>query len=137
MADKRTRVTPDRRKGGMSEAEKGVGKLHTLHEGEMVLNRPTTQKLLNVLGIAKSTAESMSPAVLMKRVKTVIDQAKRDVDKDKEPSKEGAKPASRRVGGMSRPARTAPARRKGGMSASDDKTERQRRAGKTPMRDLL
>ena len=46
-ADKRpARYTPDRRKGGMSEAEKGKGKIHLLHEGEIVLNRPTTKKLL-------------------------------------------------------------------------------------------
>lgn len=136
----------------MSEAEKNKGKLHILHEGEIVLNRPTTQKLLNVLGLSKDTAMKMAPATLMKRVKTVIDQAKREADKVKEPSPAGAKPASRKAGGMSRPARKAPARQaggmsrparkaparqKGGMAASEERADRDKRLGRHPMRDTL
>lgn len=122
---------PDRRKGGMSEAEKGKGKVHVLHEGEIVLNRPTTKKLLDVLGIAKDTAMKMAPGSLMKRVQTLVDQAKREVDKVKEPSKEGAMP-KRRKGGMARasPVKSAPARRKGGMARSDPgKNAPKRQAG--------
>lgn len=137
----------------MSEAEKGTGKIHILHEGEIVLNRPTTQRLLDVLGISKDTAMKMAPATLMKRVKTVIDQAKREVDKVKTPSPEGAKKAparmaggmsrparkapARMAGGMSRPARKAPARQKGGMAASEAREERDKRLGRHPMRDTL
>jgi len=135
------RETPDRRVGGMSEAEKGTGKLHMLHEGEIVLNRATTKRLLDVLGISKETAMKMAPGTLMKRVKTVIDQAKREVDKVMSPSKMGAKKApARKEGGMSRPARKAPARQKGGMSApgtSQYRAERDQRLGNYPMRDTL
>ena len=119
MADssiKRSREVPDRRIGGMSEAEKGKGKLHLLHEGEIVLNRAVTGRLLNILGLSKDTAMKMSGPSLMKRVKTVLDQAKREVDKVKEPSAEGAVP-KRESGGMARAARKAPKRQAGGMAA--------------------
>jgi len=147
-ASRPARYTPDRRKGGMSEAEKGKGKIHLLHEGEIVLNRPTTKRLLDVLGISKDTAMKMSPQTLMKRAKTVIDQAKREVDKVKEPSKAGAVPKRmaggmsraappRQKGGMARPERKAPSRQTGGMAAADARAERDKRLGRLPQYDTI
>lgn len=144
------RYTPDRRVGGMSEAEKGKGKLHLLHEGEIVLNRATTKRLLDVLGLAKDTAMKMAPASLMKKVKQVIDIADRGMNKDKEtaaPRRQTggmARPArvapSRKTGGMSRPARSAPSRAKGGMAApgtSEARAEREQRLGRHAFKDTL
>ena len=150
MADRGARETPDRRVGGMSEAEKGTGKLHMLHEGEIVLNRPTTQMLLKKLGISKETAMKMSGPALMKRVKSglsgEIQNVTGNVKKGVEAVKKGVERIKERMapkrmkGGMSRPARKAPSRMKGGMSApgsSSARAERSMRLGQYPDRDSL
>lgn len=141
MVKRMQREAPDRRVGGMSEAEKGKGKLHMLHEGEIVLNRPTTKRLLDVLGLSKDTAMKMAPASLMKKVKEVIDIGKRGMNKDKGTPEPMKKTPSRMKGGMSAPVkrvkRTAPARRKGGMSAADHRAEMDKKAGRLPRYDTL
>ena len=135
MSGRPPRMTPDRRTGGMSEAEKGTGKLHMLHEGEIVLNRATTNMLLKKLGISKDTAMKMAAAPLMKRVKDVL-TAVGDVKKAVAPAPK--RPAPKRMkGGMSRPSRKAPARQKGGMAASDERAERDKRLGRRPQYDTL
>ena len=148
MSGRPPRMTPDRRTGGMSEAEKGTGKLHMLHEGEIVLNRATTNMLLKKLGISKDTAMKMAAAPLMKRVKDVL-TAVGDVKKAVAPAPKRMKGGmaapkrperlapKRMKGGMARPARKAPARMKGGMSASDERAERDKRLGRRPQYDTL
>lgn len=138
MPGRPPRMTPDRRTGGMSEAEKGTGKLHMLHEGEIVLNRATTNMLLKKLGISKDTAMKMAAAPLMKRVKDVL-TAVGDVKKAVEPApKRPERVAPKRMkGGMARPSRKAPARQKGGMAASDKRAERDKRLGRRPQYDTL
>ena len=153
MAYRAAREAPDRRVGGMSEAEKGTGKLHMLHEGEIVLNRPTTQMLLKKLGISKETAMKMSGPALMKKVKEGLSGEVKNVvgnvTKGVEAVKKGVANVAERVkrmapkrmkGGMSRPARKAPSRMKGGMSApgsSSARAERSMRLGQYPDRDSL
>lgn len=99
---------PDLQQGGMTSSEKGKGMLHNLHFGEMVLNHPTTKKLLKALGIGIAMARKMKPEDLMKKVKELIDAL-----------------PSRAEGGMSdtpapaprvSPAKDAPSRKKGGMA---------------------
>ena len=99
---------PDMKKGGMTSSQKGEGMLHNLHFGEMVLNHPTTKKLLKALGIGLKMARDMKPEDLMAKVKELI-----------------AKLPSRSEGGVSdapaprvAPASKAPARKKGGMSSA-------------------
>ena len=135
MSGRPPRMTPDRRTGGMSEAEKGTGKLHMLHEGEIVLNRATTNMLLKKLGISKDTAMKMAAAPLMKKVKDVL-TAVGDVKKAVAPAPKRPDP-KRMKGGMSRPARKAPARQKGGMAASDARADRDKRLGRRPQYDTL
>jgi hypothetical protein len=167
MPGRPPREVPDRRVGGMSEAPKGEGKLHKLHEGEIVLNRATTRTLLSRLGISKETASKMAPGTLMKRVKEavtnpietakkageaigkgakrVVDATKRGVERKKKilSRQTGgmARPVratpSREKGGMARPARATPSRLKGGMSASDQRAERDKRLGRMPQYDTL
>lgn len=154
MSGRPPRMTPDRRVGGMSEAEKGTGKLHMLHEGEIVLNRATTNMLLKKLGISKDTAMKMAAAPLMKRVKDVLSavgdvkKAVAPVPKRQKGGMAAAAPAAaskrperyapkRMKGGMARPARKAPARMKGGMAASDERAERDKRLGRRPQYDTL
>lgn len=98
---------PDMKKGGMTSSEKGEGMLHNLHFGEMVLNHPTTKKLLKALGIGLKMARSMKPEELMAKVKELI---------AKLPSKAegGVSDAPARIS----PASKAPARKKGGMSSA-------------------
>lgn len=145
------RDAPDRRKGGMSEAEKGKGKLHMLHEGEIILNRPTTKLLLDAVGVSKKTAMSMTPSALMGRVKGAITGAKKSIKGavkselkragqkvlDARAKAEAKKAPARRKGGMARPARVAPSRRKGGMSAADMRAENDKKAGRMPRYDTL
>jgi len=150
MANRGDRMTPDRRQGGMSDAEKGKGKLHMLHEGEIILNRPTTNMLLKKLGISKSTAMGMSPQDLMKKVKDFAMGVKESVTKEaikrvrNAPKRqEGgmARPArkapARKEGGMSRPARKAPSRKSGGMASADYRAEKDKRMGNIPRYDTI
>jgi len=128
-------MTPDRRQGGMSEAEKGKGKLHMLHEGEIILNRPTTNMLLKKLGISKSTAMGMSPQDLMKRVKDFAMGVKESVTK--EAIKRVRNAPKRQEGGMARPARKAPSRKSGGMASADYRAEKDKRMGNIPRYDTI
>jgi len=135
MANRGDRMTPDRRQGGMSEAEKGKGKLHMLHEGEIILNRPTTNMLLKKLGISKSTAMGMSPQDLMKRVKDFAMGVKESVTK--EAIKRVRNAPKRQEGGMARPARKAPSRKSGGMASADYRAEKDKRMGNIPRYDTI
>jgi len=103
---------PDMKKGGMTSADKGEGMLHNLHFGEMVLNHPTTKKLLKALGIGLKMARSMKPEELMAKVKELI---------AKLPSKAegGVSDAPARIS----PASKAPARKKGGVSATPGRVD--------------
>jgi len=101
-------AVPDLQQGGMTSSEKGKGMLHNLHFGEMVLNHPTTKKLLKALGIGLAMARKLKPEDLMKKVKEMIDAL-----------------PSRAEGGVSdtpapaprvSPAKDAPSRKKGGVS---------------------
>lgn len=97
---------PDMQKGGMTSSEKGKGMLHNLHFGELVLNHPTTKKLLKALGVGIEMARKMKPEDLMKKVKEMI---------DKLPAREeGGMAATPRTA----PAKNAPSRMKGGVSAT-------------------
>jgi len=135
MANRGDRMTPDRRQGGMSDAEKGKGKLHMLHEGEIILNRPTTNMLLKKLGISKSTAMGMSPQDLMKRVKDFAMGVKESVTK--EAIKRVRNAPKRQEGGMARPARKAPSRKSGGMASADYRAEKDKRMGNIPRYDTI
>jgi hypothetical protein len=118
------------KKGGMTSSEKGAGMLHNLHFGEMVLNHPTTKKLLKALGIGLAMAKKMKPEELMAKVKSMIDSIPSRAEggvSDVPPPRANpvAKAPARKKGGMSSasapvrisPTKDAPARKKGGMSA--------------------
>lgn len=155
---------PDMMKGGMTSSEKGKGMLHNLHFGELVLNNPTTKKLLKALGIGLKMAREMKPEDLMKKVKELIGKipsraeggiadvpARVSPAKDAPARKKGgvadtprvspAKGApSRKKGGVSAPERVsptkgAPSRKKGGMA--DVYESRDRALGRTPMADQI
>jgi hypothetical protein len=122
---------PDMKKGGITSSEKGSGMLHNLHFGEMVLNHPTTKKLLKALGIGLAMAKKMKPEELMTKVKAMIDslpsRAEGGVSDAPAPRVNPvAKAPARKKGGMSSasapvrvsPTKDAPARKKGGMASA-------------------
>ena len=140
-------AVPDLQQGGMTSSEKGKGMLHNLHFGEMVLNHPTTKKLLKALGIGLAMARKLKPEDLMKKVKEMIDalpsRAEGGVSDTPAPAPRvsPAKDApSRKKGGVAdtgrvKPVANAPSRKAGGMSEARE--ERDRALGRLPMRDQL